>query len=92
MKQKKLWERAFEWWNNNRIVFAHATHALFVNTDYISASLENLGIFLARSVLPNMDSASEDEWDKMLAFLTEVRETRGLFNHSITIRPYLPPQ
>ena len=71
---KKLWERVFVWWNNNRIVFAHATHALFVNTDYISASLKNIEIFLARSVLPNMDSASEDEWNNILGFLSDVRK------------------
>ena len=39
---KKLWERVFVWWNNNRIVFAHATHAFFVNTDYIATAKQIL--------------------------------------------------
>ena len=73
-----LWDKLTEWWKNSKLVFAYANHAFFVSTDHISVNLENLGIFLARSVLPKMDSASEDEWNKVLEFLSEVRE-RGVY-------------
>ena len=71
---RKLLDRAVKWWENNKIIFAHEIHAPFVRTDYISSSLENLEIFLVRSVLPNMDSANEDEWNKVLGFLSDVRK------------------
>ncbi len=34
---------------------------------------EHLGTFLSRIVLPKMDTANEDEWDKMISFLAQTR-------------------
>ena len=72
---KELREKTIEWWENDRVVLALEKYAPFPGgTVRISSNLENIGIFLARAVLPKMDSVSEDEWDKLIAFLFEVRE------------------
>ena len=71
---KNLLDKSIEWWKGEKGLFALEKSRPFVGTDHLSASLENLGIFLARAVLPNMESASRDEWSKTISFLYEVRK------------------
>ena len=83
---KKLWDKAIEWWDNEKIVLSRGRSSSFVSTEHISDSLEDVGTFLARAMLPKMDSASEDEWNKVLAFLSGTRQ-RGVY--LTTVLPYV---
>lgn len=83
----ELWAQVVEWWQNDKIVFdrqipSSALKSMELN--FIEASVERAGMFLARAVLSNMDSASEDEWSEVLAFLSETRE------HEIYLTPAFP--
>lgn len=78
----ELWAQVVEWWQNDKIVFDRQIPSMVLNS--IEASVERASMFLARAVLPNMDSASEDEWSEVLAFLCETRE------HEIYLTPALP--
>ena len=73
-ERKGLWGKAIEWWKNDRVVLALEKHAPFLGTERLSDSLQSLGEFLARAVLPGMGSASEDEWDRALLFLSGTRK------------------
>ena len=83
---KKLWERSKEWWDNEKIALSIEKSSPFFGTEHISDNLERVGTFLARAVLPKMDSASEDEWNRVLAFLSETRQ-RGVYLSSVL--PYV---
>ena len=81
-ESRELWAQVVEWWQNDKIVFDRPIPSMVLNP--IEASVERAGRFLARAVLPNMDSASEDEWSEVLAFLSETRE------HEIYLTPAFP--
>ena len=83
---KALWDKMLEWWAKKKIMFSIEKSAPFVGTEYKSASLDKVGMFLARAILPKMDSASEDEWNKVLAFLSGTRQ-RGVY--LTTVLPYV---
>ena len=80
------WAGKIEWsWDEIRELWAQVVEAILPLTlNSIEASVERAGMFLARAVLPNMDSASEDEWSEVLAFLFETRE------HEIYLTPAFP--
>ena len=71
---KGLWGKAIDWWKNNKVVLPLEKSSPLFGTDHISISLERLGMFLARAVLPNMRSANQDEWNDILTFLSETRK------------------
>ena len=76
---KELWDKVLKWWDNEKIVLPIERFSPFpFGTEHISDNLEDVGAFLARAILPKMDSASEDEWNRMLAFLSEARK-RGVY-------------
>lgn len=79
---RELWAKVMEWWQNDKIVFDPQIPSMVLNS--IESSVERAGMFLARAVLPNMDSASEDEWCEVLAFLSETRQ------HEIYLTSALP--
>ena len=83
---KKLWERSKEWWDNEKIALSIEKSSPFFGTEHISDNLERVGTFLARAVLPKMESSSEDEWNRVLAFLSETRQ-RGVYLTSVL--PYV---
>ena len=80
------WAGKIEWsWDEIRELWAQVVEAILPLTlNSIEASVERASMFLARAVLPNMDSASEDEWSEVLAFLSETRE------HEIYLTPAFP--
>lgn len=77
-ERKELWDKAIEWWNKEKIMFSIEKSAPFVGTEHISDSLDKVGMFMARAILPQMDSVSEDEWNRVLTFLSETRK-RGVY-------------
>ena len=84
---KELWDKAMEWWKKEAVWLAREESAPSpFGTEHISDSLEKAGMFLARAILPKMDSASEDEWNRLLTFLSETRQ-RGVY--LITVLPYV---
>ena len=85
-ERNQLWAKVIEWWNEERIMFSYERAAPFFGTEHISDSLNKAGIFLVRAMLPDMDSASEDEWNSVLAFLSETRK-RGVY--LTTVLPYV---
>ena len=82
---RELWQKMIEWWENVKVVLVLEKPSSYPHgTGRISLSLKYLGTFLARVVLPKMDSASEDEWKQVLGLLSEVRE------HGIYLTTTLP--
>ena len=55
---KIMWSKIIEWCNDRRAV----------------ATARNAAMFLWRAVLPRMESASEDDWKDILAFLEDNRQ------------------
>ncbi len=84
---KELWDKMLEWWDNEKIVLS-VERSAFVpfGTEDISDNLEQVGTFLARAILPKMDSANEDDWNRVLAFLSGTRQ-RGVY--LTTVLPYV---
>ncbi len=74
----ELWDKVIKWWNKEKIMFSIEKSAPCIGTEHISDSLDKVGMFMARAILPQMDSASEDEWNRVLAFLSETRK-RGVY-------------
>ena len=68
---KMLWSRVIEWWHNERR--ALETHSPF-GYDNIIATVQHAGTFLRQAVLPNMKTASDDDWKEVLTFLEETRK------------------
>ena len=85
-ERNELWDKVIEWWDKERVRFSIEKSVPFIGTEHISDSLDKVGMFLARAILPNMDSASEDEWNKVLTFLFETRK-RGVY--LTTVLPYV---
>ena len=82
---RELWQKMIEWWENVKVVLVLEKASSFpLGTERISLSLEYLGTFLARVVLPKMDSANEDEWKQVIGLLSEIRE------HGIYLTTTLP--
>ena len=82
---RELWQKMIEWWESVKVVLVLEKPSSYpLGTERITSSLEYLGTFLARVVLPKMDSASEDEWKQVLGLLSEVRE------HEIYLTTTLP--
>lgn len=76
---KDLWRKALEWWENVKHILIEDRSSPFpMGRDHILPTLDLLGMFLARTVLPKMDAASEDEWEIVFTFLLEARE-RGVY-------------
>ncbi len=73
----QLWKEVIEWWKNEKSAFEYAQGQpeFFGGFDrYARASTERLGMFLARVILPRMNAASEDDWNRILAFLSQTRQ------------------
>ena len=71
---KQLYLKARDWGTNDSEAFkledvSQAMGAI----DSVRDTAGRLGQFLSRIVLPNMESASEDEWQEVLAWLAELR-------------------
>jgi hypothetical protein len=71
---KQLYARAREWWANDKQAFSLDTPNVLGMVDSVRDTASQLGQFLSRIVLPNMESASEDDWHKVLTWLDELRE------------------
>ncbi len=83
---KKLWDKAIEWWDNEKIALSIERSSPFFGTEHISDGLEDVGTLLVRAILPKIDSASADEWNRVHTFLSETRR-RGVY--LTTVLPYV---
>ena len=73
----QMCKEVIEWWENEKSAFEYAQGQpeFFGGADrYARASSERLGMFLARVILPRMNAASEDDWNRILAFLSQTRQ------------------
>ena len=65
-----LWSKISEWWHNDK-------HALkpssIFGSDSIIETVRNAGLFLRQALLPKMETATDDEWKEIVAFLEESR-------------------
>ena len=80
-EKNQMWNEVYEWWENDKHVIKQSNHIpnFAAGFDgFARSSLERISMFLSRVVLPKMDAASEDEWIKILSFLSETRQD-GVF-------------
>ena len=89
---RELWAESLKWWKNAKTALTppqEVRSPLVGINHYISSRLEGfgcLGMFLARVVLPHMDSASEQDWNQVFAIVSETRERDIYLN---TALPYI---
>ena len=90
---RELWKRVYEWWNSDkhaiRLANKHSSQPSIHILDYASYArhtTSRIGQFLARVVLPHLDSGHEDEWSEILSFLSETREYEIFLTTSL---PYI---
>ena len=84
-----VWEKVFGWWENDRRAIQHSNEnpnfpRIFHN--YARLTLERISMFLSRVLLPHMESASEEEWNKILSFLSVTRQDNTFLTPAL---PYL---
>ena len=84
-----VWEKVFEWWENDRRAIQHSNQnpsfpRIFHN--YARLTLERISMFLARVILPHMETASEEQWNTILSFLSETRQDNTFLTSAL---PYL---
>ncbi len=85
----QLWEKVYEWWENDRHFFQLPDHAFWPSTqakNYLERTLKYVSMFLSRVLLPNMESADEERWEKVLSLLFESRQDNTFLTSSL---PYL---
>lgn len=70
---KCLYDKAREWWANDKEAFERDTgFGLFGHMDVLTTAKE-LGQFLARTILPRMERADENDWQQLLEWLQDLR-------------------
>ena len=85
VKHTILWRKVWRWWEKVRdVVIREASSDFSLGRDHILSGLNDVEMFLARVVLPQMSSASEDEWEKVTGFLFNLRE------HGVYLTTALP--
>ena len=85
----QLWQAVHEWWENDRHAFQQPQYySLFAagTERYLHRTIEYISMFLSRVLLPHMDTASEEEWSKILSFLSETRKDNTFLTPAL---PYL---
>ena len=80
---KKLRDKLFKWWDEQKSTLLVSKSVHYLGSEHILASLEKAGTFLTRAVLPNMASASEDEWNKVVTFMFELRNYEVYLNTAL---------
>ncbi len=70
---KQLYLKARDWWTNDSEAFNRDVFQPMGGIDSVRDTASRLGQFLSRIVLPKMETASEDEWQEVLAWLAELR-------------------
>ena len=80
---KELMDKLFKWWDKQKSTLLVSKSVHYLGSEHILASLEKAGTFLARAVLPNIDSASEDEWNKVVTFMFELRNYEVYLNAAL---------
>lgn len=90
---KEMWKDVYEWWNNDKHAIRHAVkHSsqpsihILDYASYARHTTARIGQFLARVVLPHLDSSHEEEWSQILSFLSETREDEIYLTTSL---PYI---
>ena len=85
----QMWNDVYEWWENDKHAIKRTNQdSRFAAgfDDNIRRSLERTSTFLARVVLPQMGTASEDEWTTVLSFLSDAREDKVYLTQAL---PYI---
>lgn len=85
----RMWQDVYEWWENDKHVIIRSNDEpnFAIGFDgYVRLSLKRTNRFLARVVLPKLDSTKEDEWTTVLAFLSETRRNKVFLTPSL---PYV---
>ena len=85
----KMWKEVYDWWENDKHVFKQTNENPSSATGfdgYARLSLKRASMFLARVVLPQMNSASEVEWNRIFSFLSEIRQDKIFLTQSL---PYI---
>ena len=81
-----LWERVYDWWENDRNALAFEGPSMSWGADYLLSKFEGLDLFLRRVVLPYVKFENQEEVGKLLAFLSETRQHHIFLTTSL---PYL---
>ncbi len=85
----QLWNDVYEWWENDKHAIKHVNNNPKITSgfeEFARRSIERISMFLSRVVLPQMETANEEEWDKILSFLSETRQDKVFLTQAM---PYL---
>ena len=85
---KKLWDKAIEWWDNEKSCCPSRNLPLFLLEPNIYQTIWSRWVRSWHgAMLPRMDSASEDEWNRLLAFLSRDPTTRSVPDRGAALCP-----
>lgn len=76
VESEKLYRHAIAWWSNDKDSFKIIeSNGLFgrLGVEHVLRTLDKLGHFLARAVLPYMGWANDEDWNQFFGVLTEIR-------------------
>jgi tetratricopeptide (TPR) repeat protein len=85
---KQLYLKAREWWANDKRAFDAEKDPSFglMGPNPVLKTLNRLGQFLSRVVLPQMVSATDAEWLELLSWLEEIRAAGAFLTEAL---PYI---
>ncbi len=85
----QLWNDVNNWWENDKHAIKHVNNNPSHTNgfeDFARRSIERIGMFLSRVVLPQMEAANEEEWNTILSFLSETRQDKVFLTQAL---PYI---
>lgn len=85
----QMWIDVYEWWENDKHAIKHANKNPGLTggfEEFARRSIERISMFLSRVVLPQMETANEEEWETILSFLSETCQDKVFLTQAM---PYL---
>lgn len=73
-ERREFWAIAIKWWKKNRVLLNVEKRNFAIGTSSVENAFHHLVTVLARIVFPNMGSATEEEWNEVVAFVSEARQ------------------
>jgi len=76
-ESQQLYVKAFSWWQNDRAIFDSVKEGVgfgLFSAEPVLKTLERIGQFLSRAILPRMEWANEENWQQLIGWLKDARQ------------------
>ena len=85
----QMWNDVYKWWENDKHAIKHVNNNPGLTSgfeEFARRSIDRVSMFLSRVVLPQMETANEEDWDRILSFLSEARQDKVFLSQAL---PYI---